>query len=98
MAIWSPLQFAGFNSMFFLQTTPNILVDGERHAAKLGTCEYYVNRSLEPKFMLFDCAIILLRREIIIWHKTNTLVAHVNYELKGRQKFKSFFKFLILLT
>ena len=66
---------------------------------------YYVKRSLEPKFILFDykyCAIILLKREIIIWHKTNStwiinwienkvVLKKVSLNFLGTQ---SFFKFL----
>ena len=46
----------------------------------------YVRRSLEPKFDWNNCAIILLKRGIIIWHKAN--VAHVDYKLKGRWSLK----------
>ena len=64
--------------LLFSVTTPGskqTTVDEEFHPAKSGACGYYLIKSQESKFILFDknnCAIILLKREIIIWHKANS--------------------------
>ena len=67
---------------------------------KIRSLLIYVKTSLEPKFIWFHYkyfTIILLKREVIIWYKTNNSTCGLLTELKIKLSLKSSFKFLILL-